>query len=296
MRPRAEQVAHRQVDHPAVAPVPARVDPADARPFRVRQQPGLGRHRVDPGPRVAAEHREPKLAPARDARRAAAVPDPFSRAGAPLVVGPQPQNAHADVVEHGAEHRRVALDVEAKTSVLRVLVQRKVPQRLLGVRLRRKHLAQHARDVAGDEHAREQEHGPAVVPCPVAVRLLEAREIRGARGERGTDVGLAGRVSAARGDGGRLRGREQRGLALLLLRCVQGLLPEELVGGVLLRGRGRGEARAGRFDFCSSIGEIRIVARRRRRFVKPPRLPPDVVVERLDWARGGRGGVEAPHR
>ena len=253
--PGAEQVAHRQVDHAAVAPVAAGVDPADARPLGVRQEPRLGRHGVDARPGVAAQHGEPELAPAGDARRAAAGADPAPRARAPLVLRLQPEDPHADVVEHGAEHRRVALDVQAEAAVVGVLVQRQVPESFFRVVLRGEDLLQHARDVAGDQHPGQQEHGPAVVPGPVAVGLLQAREVGRARGERGADVAVIGRVSAARSDGGSLGGREQGRLALLFLCRVHALLPEELVGRVLLRGRGRGEARAGRFDLRSSIDD-----------------------------------------
>lgn len=86
MRPRAEQITHRQINHPAVAPVPARVDPADPGPLGVREQPGLRGHRVDPGPGITAQDGEPEFTPARHGRRAAAVPYPLPRPRAPLVV------------------------------------------------------------------------------------------------------------------------------------------------------------------------------------------------------------------
>ena len=174
--------------------------------------------------------------------------------------------------------------MEAEPAVVGVLVQREVPERLLGVRHGGEDFPQDARDVASDEHSRQQEHGPAVVSCPVAVGLLQAGKVGRACGERGADVFLVGWVSAACGDGSRLRRRQQGGLAPLFLGSEEGLLPEEFVGGVLLRGGRGGEARAGGFHIRSSIRDVGIVC---RRFVKPPRLPPDVVVERLDGARGG---------
>jgi len=61
--PRPVGVAHREVDHAAVAPEPPRVDVTDAGPLVVRQQPHLRRQGVEAVPREHAEDGKPELAP-----------------------------------------------------------------------------------------------------------------------------------------------------------------------------------------------------------------------------------------
>ena len=63
------------------------------------------------------------------------------------------------------------LDVDTIASVC-ILVIPKIPEHLLHV-LRAERLLHAACHVAGNDHAGHQEHGPAIVPRPVAVVLLE---------------------------------------------------------------------------------------------------------------------------
>ena len=204
--------------------------PGVERVQRVRHQPRLRRDRVQPLPLVRAQDAEVELAPARNVLGAAPRRDPRqsgARGGVRLGVGlarevfrapsllaffaagdagsARAEKTQSDVAEHRAEHRGVALDVQAVAAVL-VLVVAEVPAHL---RARRggEDVVELFHHVQRDHEAREQEHRPAVIARPVPVLVLQALEEvharaqalvhprRAARGRRAT----AGLVRRGRG-------------------------------------------------------------------------------------------------
>mmetsp|Transcript_9534 Transcript_9534/g.27122 ORF Transcript_9534/g.27122 Transcript_9534/m.27122 type:complete len:252 (-) Transcript_9534:38-793(-) len=154
-----------------MAPEPARVHVAYPRLPAVRQEPNLRGHGVQAIPLEDAQHGQPELAPTRYHRRPPVNQYPLPCPHALRVIGVHAEQPHRDVRENRAEHRGVALDVQAVPPV-RVLLVLQVPHHLslpVGTQDRFHRLS----DVTRDDQSGHQEHGTAVVPRPVAVVHLE---------------------------------------------------------------------------------------------------------------------------
>mmetsp|Transcript_22789 Transcript_22789/g.65689 ORF Transcript_22789/g.65689 Transcript_22789/m.65689 type:complete len:340 (+) Transcript_22789:1455-2474(+) len=179
----AVQVAHRQVDHPAMAPKPPRVDREPR-----RQQPHLRGHRRHAAVVVDPERAEPELRPRGSVQHAAVLPDEVAALHASGILPGRPEKAQGDVVQDAAEHRAWRLDVRAPTAVDLLVVADvglgRPPE------VFRQHLVQARGDVGSNDEAGEKKVWAAVVAGPLAVVALEhlvkcealSRGVEGVRG------------------------------------------------------------------------------------------------------------------
>mmetsp|Transcript_47076 Transcript_47076/g.134787 ORF Transcript_47076/g.134787 Transcript_47076/m.134787 type:complete len:331 (+) Transcript_47076:1477-2469(+) len=164
----AIQIAHWDVDHPAMAPEPARMDREPG-----RQQPQLGGHGRDATQVVNTQEREPELRPRGGVQAAAVLMQERPPKHARGVVHGRADESERDVVQSAAEHGAWRLEVRSPATVLLLVV----PQiRLRRPPICRRHrLRQFARagDICRDHEARQQEVGPAVISRPLAVTALD---------------------------------------------------------------------------------------------------------------------------
>ena len=166
----ARDVGHGQIDHATVAPETAGVERKE-----LRHEPHLGEDGIRAIPGHEVEHVEPELAPRRGALGAAVGDDPLPAADQRREVGRAAQQTQRDVVEHGAEHRRRGLDVEAVAAVGTLVREQVLDHLEAGLRWQ-----VGARGVAREDRAGHQEHGAAVVAGDVSVLGLDMLEVLGA--------------------------------------------------------------------------------------------------------------------
>ena len=111
-RPPPVEMAHRQVDHPAVAPQPAGMDGEPA-----REKPELGLDGVQAVVLVEPEHGEHELSPRRRAEGATVGEEPRPRPLERRVLARDAEQAERHVVQHRAEDLARALHVQSPAAV-----------------------------------------------------------------------------------------------------------------------------------------------------------------------------------
>ena len=136
----------------------------------IRQQPTLGRNRIQPVPLVHPQHGEPKLPPRRYLRRATAIDDPLARFRALGRIRRLAEQPHRHVRQNRPKHCTVTFDVQPNAPIL-VQVILQVSQHLPPSRFT-DDLLRFFHDVRRDDQPRHQKHRPAVVARPVSVLVL----------------------------------------------------------------------------------------------------------------------------
>ena len=120
-------------------------------------------------PVVHVQQRQPQLAPARQARRAAQAPQRRARLHHHRVVRRHADDAQHDVVERRAKHGRVSFDVDAPAAIVRVPSVPQVPSNFHAPRSWDRRL----RHVHADDQARKQEHRATILAGKVPVVCLQ---------------------------------------------------------------------------------------------------------------------------